>query len=336
MRGQALLFDETEQFGEFRARAEGRAENLQLADEEAAQVRRRVVAGGRAASDETPAAHERAHRRGPHRLADVLDDDVDAAPVGELHHPIDDLAARVMDRLGSAQRPRALELLRVARGDDRPRADGGRDLGRSERDRSADSEDENRFAGREARLRPDHAPCGQPGDAERGALDEIERLGLAKDARLGSADEACERPVDLLAENARLRAEHVLAPSAELACSAGLDRIEDDRVARAKRRAGVGLFDHARAVEPEDDRQPVGDPRAAIAHVEVDAVEAARDHADQQVAGLALRNGHIVEAQDFGAAVAVNARCEHRHRASPKICAQNLTAASSVACGRSM
>ncbi len=72
--------------------------------------------------------------------------------------------------------------------------------------------------------------------------------------------------------------------AAEFAGFARLTGINDDRVARAVGGAFVCLLDHAGSVEPEDDRQPMSDARAAVAHVEVDAIETARDHADADLA----------------------------------------------------
>jgi len=133
----------------------------------------------------------------------------------------------------------------------------------------------------------------------------IERRGLPHRAADRRADVFGERPVDLLAEDAAPRAEDLFALATELAGLARLAGIDDDRVARAKGRAFVRLLDHAGAVEAEDDRQPVRDPGAAVAHVEIDAVEAACDHADERFAGLSLRRRDLVQPQRFVAAMAV-------------------------------
>ena len=95
---------------------------------------------------------------------------------------------------------------------------------------------------------------------------------------------------------------------------AGLAGIDDDRIVGAEGRVPVGLDHHARAVEPEDDRQPVGDPGAGIAHVEIDPVETSGRHADQDLAFFSLRDGQLVDLQDLVAAVTVNACCEHGFR----------------------
>src|SRR5208337_1733691 len=137
-----------------------------------------------------------------------------------------------------------------------------------ERHGPADPENENRLARFQARLRLDHSPGSEPGDAERGRLKEIETLRLSQHASLRRADELGEGPVDLLAENARPRAQNLFAPTAEFARPARLHGIDDDGIAVAESRARVGLFDHAGAVEPEDDGQPMSDPRAAVAQIE--------------------------------------------------------------------
>ena len=150
---------------------------------------------------------------------------------GKLHDPIDDgAAADVLDCLGRAERPRPFELLGLARGDDRPRPERARDLSGRERNRASNPENEDRVTGLKARFGRDHAPGGEPGDAERGRLDEVEQVGLAHDASGRRAHELSERAVDLLAEDAPLRAQNLLALSAELACLAGLTGIDDDRI----------------------------------------------------------------------------------------------------------
>jgi hypothetical protein len=75
----------------------------------------------------------------------------------------------------------------------------------------------------------------------------------------------------------------------------------------------------------------MADARAAVAHVEIDTVEAARDYADQEFARLAARDRHLVQAQNLVAAVAVDARCEHSHDVPPDMRLQNAATALSVA-----
>ena len=73
---------------------------------------RGVGAGRRAAGHQAPAGGERAHAAVPGRLADVFDDDVDAAAVGEAPRPPRRNRPR-SDRSTcvGAERPRAIELL---------------------------------------------------------------------------------------------------------------------------------------------------------------------------------------------------------------------------------
>jgi|HubBroStandDraft_6_1064221.scaffolds.fasta_scaffold410547_2 hypothetical protein len=75
----------------------------------------------------------------------------------------------------------------------------------------------------------------------------------------------------------------------------------------------------------------MADARAAVAHVEIDTVEPARDHADHEFAGLAVGERQLVQAQNLVAAVAVDARCEHSHDVPPDMRLQNAATALSVA-----
>ena len=52
-------------------------------------------------------------------------------------------------------------------------------------------------------------------------------------------------------------------------------------------------------------------PGAAVAHIEIDAVEPARDHADAQLARFPIGDRNLVEPQHFVAAMSVNARRQH-------------------------
>ena len=240
-----------------------------LADEEAAKVRRRIEAGRGAAGDEPAAAHERAHGRGPDRLADVLDHDVDAAPVRQRHHLLDHVAAGVEDRLGGANRARARVLV-ASREVTIARAPIAFAIwAAASETEPPDPENERRLAlAPEARLGANHPPGGDPGDAEGGGLKEIKIAGLAEDAVFRRADEAGENPVDLLAQNAGGEAQDFFASAAKFAGSATPGRIDDDRIAGAVSASST----MPGAVQPHD---LVGSrcvmPSAAVAHVEIDA-----------------------------------------------------------------
>src|SRR5947209_6505453 len=84
--------------------AHGRAEDLELAEEDVTKVGARVPAAGGAAGDDASAARERQDQLRPHLGADVLEDDVDAALVGEALHFGDEILGRVVDGLVGAER----------------------------------------------------------------------------------------------------------------------------------------------------------------------------------------------------------------------------------------
>ena len=92
-----------------------RTEQRQLAREQVPQVDRGVWPGGRAAGDQAAAGGERAHAAVPGRLADVLDDDVRAAAVGEPRERLAEKSPAVVIEHVRRRRARACDRLSRAR-----------------------------------------------------------------------------------------------------------------------------------------------------------------------------------------------------------------------------
>src|SRR5262245_51056321 len=77
----------------------GRAEDLELTEEDVTQISARVPAAGGAAGHYAPAAREREDELGPDLGPHVLEDDVDAALAGQALDLGDEILRRVVDGL---------------------------------------------------------------------------------------------------------------------------------------------------------------------------------------------------------------------------------------------
>src|SRR4051812_36781045 len=87
--------------------AHGRAQDLELAEEDVTQVGARVPAAGGAAGDDASVARGGEDELLPDLGADVLEDDVDPALAGEPLDLGDEILRRVVDGLVGAERARA-------------------------------------------------------------------------------------------------------------------------------------------------------------------------------------------------------------------------------------
>ena len=104
---RAARADEVVRAEEVLARAHRRAQHVQLLPPEAMELRGRVRPAGRAADDDPPCRPHGSERARPRRLADRLDDDVDAL-AGRLLDRSDDVAVLVVDReVGAPARARS-------------------------------------------------------------------------------------------------------------------------------------------------------------------------------------------------------------------------------------
>ena len=140
--------------------------------------RGRVPARRRTRQHEAPAAAERLDRRRPGVGADVLVDDVDAAPARDLPDGRQHVVAAVVDGRDRAALARDREHV-VARGrrdHARPERRGERDGGAA--DAGAGAPHEHPLARLQARARHQHAPGGREHERIGGRLGEAQRLGL--------------------------------------------------------------------------------------------------------------------------------------------------------------
>jgi hypothetical protein len=120
----------------------------------------------------------------------------------------------------------------------------------------------------------------------------------------------------VLAQQLHAAAQHRVAAAAELAAPAGDAGVEHHRLAGLQLRlVCIGFLDDAGAVDAHDLRQAVGDAGAAVAHVQVDAVDGSRAQPHQHLARAALRARPRADGHHLVAAVAGDVRRLHRSHA---------------------
>ena len=242
-----------------------------------------------------PAGRTAAERSGPGRLADGLDDDVDAL-AGRFLHGGDDVAVVVVDGQIGAPFARRLELGVAARRDDRAHAERAADLERGRRDAAADPPDERPFAILDARARDEHPVRRLVDQRERRRDLEGQPLVERKHLRGVDGDQLRVRAVAVLADDGdRVAVLHAGIENDPLACLEAADP--------------VARHDDAGAVRAQDPW--LGDGGEALAHPDVEVVERRRMEPNEHL--TRARNGirDVLDAQDLGAPVLVDPCREH-------------------------
>ena len=168
-----------------RRAAHQRAEQRLLAGVERAHRQRRLGAARGAEDDEPPAGPQALERLRPRR-ADGVDDEVGAAELLHLRHPV---ARGVVDATLGTERARALDLLVRRRGDEHARTGLAGELDDERRDAAAGAEHEHRLAGDEPAAGEQCPVRGQARERHRGRLLPREPRRLREHVRLGHGDE---------------------------------------------------------------------------------------------------------------------------------------------------
>jgi hypothetical protein len=173
---------------QIRLAAHRRAEHLDLAKEDVAQIDVRVKPRRRAARDDPPAVLHRANALLEHVAADVLDHEVDAALLRQPARLRHEVPARVVDHLVRAELLRACELLVGPGGRDHARAVQLRDLDRRHSDSRSRALYEHGIARRDPSLVDDHLPRREKRQDRRRRLRPAQPLGIRRDVDLRHDD----------------------------------------------------------------------------------------------------------------------------------------------------
>ena len=222
------------------ARPHGRADDAELQEEDAREVRRRVGAAGRPGDHDRAAGAQGPQRVRPRRLAHGLDDGVDL--VGQPCAGLERLVRAELDG------PGALAL--VTAGDPHAEAHDARELDGRSGHATAGTLHEHPVADAQTRPRREHAVRREPrGRQARGVL-EAERLRLADDVVGRHRDRVGERPRVLLRQQRATRVEG-LVPAAGLRVAD--DLVHDDRRAVVEHACGVPAEDHRQLLLAQPD-----------------------------------------------------------------------------------
>ncbi len=158
-------------------RARARSQHLPLGAECGQEIERDNGATVASAEDKPPVLAQRAHARHEEVAADVLDNHVDAATIGELKCALGDLVAVVINDGVCSFLKRERELcLAPCRRDHAGTGELG-DLDGGEPDPACCSADEHRFPGSHMSARREHVPRSDPGGLARGGELERDILG---------------------------------------------------------------------------------------------------------------------------------------------------------------
>src|ERR1041385_1613833 len=312
-RPHVRVAEEVYDLTELLAAAEGRAEDAQVVPEHAAQIDGRIRAGCSAAGHDAAAFRRGREAFVPRFPADAVNDDVNAALLGQGARFFGEVVLRVVNAVVGAPVIGQRELLFAGGGDDDVRAHLLRYLKRRSGDSSADAEDEHVLAGPEARIRDQHAPDGDEHERKGGGLLERESRRDGKAVLRRYADVLGVRSVDSLAQDPEMNAHEVVIRETELAFAAAGRRIETDGVARldvGDFRPGFG--DYAGAVAAEDMRHCDLHAGEAFAVPDIDVVERRGLECDDDVGRrLNLRRLSLFVAQLIDAAIPVQSYCFH-------------------------
>jgi hypothetical protein len=304
--------DEVEDGEKFGFAAHVRAENGKMAAEKEAQIDFGVEAGGGAAGDEASIDGERGNALRPGSFANVFEDDVDAALVGDAFDFGVDLLAGVDDHFISAEGAGFFDFFVAANGGDDARAENFRDLNSGGADAAASSENQNVFARLKFGAGDEHVPRGDEHQRNRSSF--FKRKAGRNWRRVASrrANVFGIPSVDEIAEQRVFAAKIVVAGEAGGAASAGNARLKENFVANAyvaDQFADPG--DLASDIAAINMRHRNLNSRNAFADPKIQMIQRARADADEHFVGARLRVGRVGVLENFWPAVLREHNCFH-------------------------
>src|SRR5450432_82677 len=304
---QLAAEDELQDAVQFAHGAHERAQQAPLFAEEVAQVDGGVETGGGATSGQATGGGEGFQALLPGGLANVLDHDIDAAPGGDFFDLAGDVLAVVIDGIIGAQGAGFRQFgLAAGSGDDAALEKPG-DLDGGHADAARGGQDENVFTGLQPGAGHQHVPGGEEDQGGRGGIFEGHGVRDLDDAVFGRGQEVRIAAIRSVAEDGIAAAKVVVAGQAVGALAAAQARRKQDAPAGADAPAeAAGFDDFARDVAAEDVGHGELHARNARAHKEVEVVEGAGAHPDEDVAGADPGFGCVFVDEDGGVAVVMD------------------------------
>ena len=301
---EAALRNKPEDGAEFVPGAHVGAENGKLAGEEETDIKFGVGAGGGAAGDETSGGAQAFDAFAPGGFADVLEDDVDAAIVGEAANFLGDGHDAVMNDFVGAELSGFGDFFIVAGGSNHAAAEEFGDLDGGGTDPAAGSDHEDLFARLELRAIDEHVPSGLEDDGNGRGMGPIEVFRIGEAIDFGAADKFSAASIHHAAKIGVIAAEIVIAGKAGGTFATGDAGGEHNFLADVHgANFGADFGDFAGNVGAGDVGQGNLKAGKATAHPEVEMIEGAGTDTDEDFVAAKLRLRNISEAENGGVTV---------------------------------
>lgn len=296
---EASLSNEFEDGAQFVFSAHVGAKDGELAGKEETDIELGVVAGSGAASDETPTGGEAFQAVIPSGSADMLDNNVHTAIVGETANFLGDGHDEVVDDFVGAEFPGFGKFFVVPGGGDDACAEELGDLYGGAANPASGSENEDGLTGMELSAVDKHVPSGKEHERNGGGVSpaKIFRVGEAID--LGHAHKFRAAAVDHVPKIGEVAAAVILAGEAGGAFAASDTRSENDFLADMNGGDfGAYLGDFAGDVAARNVREGEGNARETAANPKVEMIKGAGMDPDEDLVVTESRFGNIGVAKD--------------------------------------
>lgn len=296
---EASLSNEFEDGAQFVFSAHVGAKDGELAGKEETDIELGVVAGSGAASDETPTGGEAFQAVIPSGSADMLDNNVHTAIVGETANFLGDGHDEVVDDFVGAEFPGFGKFFVVPGGGDDACAEELGDLYGGAANPASGSENEDGLTGMELSAVDEHVPSGKEHERNGGGVSpaKIFRVGEAID--LGHAHKFRAAAVDHVPKIGEVAAAVILAGEAGGAFAASDTRSENDFLADMNGGDfGAYLGDFAGDVAARNVREGEGNARETAANPKVEMIKGAGMDPDEDLVVTESRFGNIGVAKD--------------------------------------
>lgn len=286
--------------GEFGFGAHVGAENGELAAEKKAQIDFGVEAGGGSAGDQAAAARKAGEAVVPGGHADVFKDHVHTTFRGEAADFVLNFLRFVIDGFVGAKLFSFGEFSFVASGGNDPASEKFGDLNRRRAYTASCSKDEDIFAGLQLRAGEQHVPGSLKNQRDGRRLFKRKIFRMRKAVHVRAAYEFRATAVNQVAEIGKLRAIVVKSGEALCAFAAGDARSQQNFLASSDSGdARAGFFDDTSDVAPGNVREWNRESGDALANPEVEMVEGASVHANEDFAETRFGFGRVFVLQDI-------------------------------------
>ena len=282
------------------------AQNGELSAKQETKVEFGVIAGRGAAGYQATARSKALDTVIPRGDADMLDDHIDAAVMGEPAHLFADRHDAVMDHFIGPKLPGLGEFFVIASGSEHTSAEKFRDLDGRAANTAAGRKNEDVLPGLQLRPMHQHVPGGEENERDGSSVGPLQILRIGHAVHLRASNVLGAATIQHVAEVGEVAAAVVVAGNASGTFAAGDARSKDNFF--ADEHGGYfrpDLDDFAGDVAAGNVRQRNGNAGKAAAHPEVQMIEGAGVDAHQDFVIPGVGFGHFGVMKNSGVAVAV-------------------------------